>query len=295
MVLLGTAGAFAQSHVAVDFENLEPSVAYSGGGHYWNGPDANAEPERVTAWWGDTGTAYSGSFADGGVGFLNEVTRWDSGWDSWTGWAYSNITDASTAGFGNQCSAYVRPNGGGYGGAGNYAIYYGNFDEPLATVSGIPAGKLQGAYFTNTTYAALSMLNGDGFAKKFGHIRDGEGWVDTNDPDWLKLRIMGLDDLDNSTGSVDFYLADYRNEEGVEDRIVDQWTWVDLTPLGDATRLQFELTSSDTGPYGMNSPAYFAMDNLTYVAPEPSALVLLACGVAACAAGVRRGRKRNAV
>jgi hypothetical protein len=36
-----------------------------------------------------------------------------------------------------------------------------------------------GAYFTNTTYAALSMLSGDSFAKKFGGASG-------DDPDWFK-------------------------------------------------------------------------------------------------------------
>jgi hypothetical protein len=40
--------------------------------------------------------------------------------------------------------------------------------------------------------------------------------------------------------------------------------------------LEFGLSSSDSGQYGMNTPAYFAMDHLTLV-PEPASLVLLLC------------------
>jgi hypothetical protein len=39
--------------------------------------------------------------------------------------------------------------------------------------------------------------------------------------------------------------------------------------------LEFSLSSSDIGSYGMNTPAYFALD---MVVPEPGTLVLLALG-----------------
>ena len=54
---------------------------------------------------------------------------------------------------------------------------------------------------------------------------------------------------------MEFYLA-----EGTD--LLDTWEWVDLTSLGVVYGLEFELTSSDTGAYGMNTPAYFAMDDL---------------------------------
>ena len=97
--------------------------------------------------------------------------------------------------------------------------------------------------FTNTTYAALSMLDGDQFAKKFGPS------------DWFLLTITGEDASNNPLGSVNFYLA--RNGS-----IVNTWQSVDLSSLSAAKTLEFNLTSSDTGLYGMNTPAYFAMDDL---------------------------------
>ena len=46
--------------------------------------------------------------------------------------------------------------------------------------------------------------------------------------------------------------------------LIFSWTTVDLTPLGNARYLLFDLNSSDVGQFGMNTPAYFAMDNLTW-------------------------------
>jgi hypothetical protein len=66
-------------------------------------------------------------------------------------------------------------------------------------------------------------------------------------------------------GSVDFYLADYQFTSNCYDYILHEWTWVDLTPLGDIVKtLHFELSSSDIGAWGMNTPSYFAIDNLQY-------------------------------
>jgi hypothetical protein len=122
---------------------------------------------------------------------------------------------------------------------------------------------------TNTTYAALSMLQGDGFAKKFGGTSG-------DDPDWFKLTVYGTDTTGNVlSNAVSLFLADYRD---ASDYIVDQWTLLDLSPLADAHRLYFNLTSSDVGDYGMNTPGYFAIDNISMTTvPEPSSLALL-CG-----------------
>ncbi len=262
---------------------------------YWKGPDLTAAPQPVSAWWGDTGTAYDGSFSSGGLQFANNFVAWDSGWNSWSGWAYSNTTDTTTPGVVgwdvvNEFSAYVLPDGGGQGGSANYAVYYDNFDDDYdaPVVTGIAPGTLLGAYFTNTTWAALAMRDGDSFAKKFGGASG-------NDPDWFKLTILGFDAADQLTGSVEFHLADYRNLGGAPNYIVDDWTWVDLSSLGGATQLRFALDSSDWGDFGMNTPAYFAMDSLTLgVIPEPSTLLLLLCGGAAFVAAGRRRKRRSA-
>jgi hypothetical protein len=53
--------------------------------------------------------------------------------------------------------------------------------------------------------------------------------------------------------------------------------------------LGFALTSTDNGAFGMNTPAYFAMDNLAVVPiPEPSAAWLLAGGIGILGLAVRR-------
>jgi len=198
----------------------------------------------------------------------------------WEGWSYSNVTDQTTPGFTNQYSAYATPGGGGLSSA-NYGVAFVGLAAPV--VSFDTPGTVAEAYFTNTTYAALSMLNGDPFAKKFGGASG-------SDPDFFKLTITGRTAAGAATGAVDFFLADYRFANNSQDYVVADWTFVDLSSLGTVSRLEFSLDSSDIGAFGINTPAYFAMDNLSItLVPEPSSAVLLLAGLAATLLIARRG------
>ena len=224
-------------------------------------------------WNGSSGT---GNFTSGGVTFPNS---YDTDYGSWEGFAYSNVQDSTTPGWGNQYAA--RP-GTGYNGSANYAVgyqpYFGNFEISLGGISNF-AGR--GLHVANTTYVALDMQNGSGFSKKFGGTNGTDG-------DWFRLNILGLFN-GAETGSVDFYLADFRSTTSADDYILNSWAFVDLTALGNVDKLRFALTSSDTGSYGMNTPAYFALDNLKGV-PEPSStFLLLVSGL--CLAVSRRLRR----
>jgi len=198
----------------------------------------------------------------------------------WEGWTYSNTTNTTTPGFANQYSAYT---GGGFNSA-NYGVTYA-FNPSVTTINFAGPVLVSEGYFTNTTYAALSMLNGDGFAKKFGGASG-------NDPDFFKLRIIGLDAANTQTGFVDFYLADFRSASSSGDYIINQWTPVNLASLGAVSKLSFVLSSSDSGQFGMNTPAYFALDNLNVTAvPEPETYALMIFGLGVVAAMARRRRR----
>lgn len=107
----------------------------------------------------------------------------------------------------------------------------------------------------------------------------------------LKLTIIGKDGGGATTGSVDFMLADYRFADNTQDYVVTDWRWVDLAALGTVSSLQFALVSSDSGEFGINTPAYFALDNLTVTAvPEPEQVALLLAGLALVGAVARRRR-----
>lgn len=233
------------------------------------------------------GSDGAGGFTSQGAHFQNRFTDF-GGFTAWEGWSYSAETDVVTPGFANQYSAYNLPGGGGSG-SRKYAVA-SKFDFDPTTPDlelgriTLPSGfRPKTVDVTNTVYTALTLLQGDefGFAKKFGGPSG-------TDPDWLRLTILGLDASAGVLGSVPFYLADYRNLGAAPDYVVNRWTTVDLGPLREARALAFLLESSDSGSFGMNTPAYFALDNLTPV-PEPSSLALAAMGILALLA--RRGRR----
>ena len=69
---------------------------------------------------------------------------------------------------------------------------------------------------------------------------------------------------------------------------------------GAARSLSFSFSSSDNGVYGMNTPAFVAVDDFRTSAPsapaavpEPASLATAAVGFAAVAIAARRGRSRK--
>jgi Domain of unknown function (DUF4465)/PEP-CTERM motif len=210
-------------------------------------------------------------FSERGATFRNDFDDFGGGC-CWQGWAYSQTTDTTTPGFANQYSAIP---GAGAQGSATYGVAFtggvAGAQGPVTRITLDDPAPVSGAWFTNTTYAALSMRDGDGFAKQFGGASG-------SDPDFLLLTITGLDAAGLPTGSAEFALADYRFADDSLDYIVDQWTWVDLSGLGAVSALQFELASSDEAFGFLNTPSYFAIDDLEIV-PEPATALLLATGL----------------
>ena len=242
------------------FKNLVALIIVFGIAGVVNAGIANFDDLSLSAnsYW--NGSAGTGGFTSGSAVFNN---NYDSIYHSWDGWAYSNKSDTTTPGYANQYSAIT----GSAQSGSNYGIAYIGWTEPPSiTLSN--ASIVEGIYITNTTYAALDMLYGSGFSKKFG----GD---DGSDEDWFLLTITGKNTSGSITDTVDFYLADYRFENSIDDYIVDSWEYIDLSSLGSVKTLEFLLSSSDTGMFGMNTPAYFAMDT---VVPEPATVILLSFG-----------------
>ena len=137
--------------------------------------------------------------------------------------------------------AWKSAKGGAHNGQ-NYIVwnkdYYGQDTIYLKSTGIVP-----GFYVTNSIYAYNSIVNGDDYS--------GPAFTDG---DWFKLTITGVRNK-IATGTVDFYLAKDKD-------VVVDWTYVDLASLGMIDGLFFTLTGSRTSGDYLNTPAYFAFDDL---------------------------------
>lgn len=222
-----------------DFNGEAPAIVHEGCATM-----EDLELADESFWNGSDGT---GSFVSGGYRFENGYEVSDYGPYAY-GWFYSNKTATTFADY--TTDMYNSCVGKGAEESKTYAVFNVNEWTPkgVEVLSSEEGEVVSGFYVTNSAYAYTSMQYGDSYARKFIY------------GDWFKLTITGVDAAGESTGSVDFYLADLRNDDFAY--IINTWRWVDLTSLGQVKRLEFALSSSDTGQWGMNTPAYFCLDNL---------------------------------
>jgi len=216
-------------------------------------------------------------FTSGGATFANTWTDWGT-FTGWNGFAQSTRINTTTPGWTNQFSSY---SGSGAGGSATYAVGYDDGYSPAVdmTITFPSDVTVNGLHVNNTTYTALTIRDGDA---AFGVLPFDAG-------DWYKLILQGFDASNGSLGAIDFYLADYRSLIPAERYIISAWTYIDLSSLGPTVRqLKMTLDSSDVGAFGINTPTYVAVDNVTYTVPEPGAAGLLLAGLGGLWAYVRR-------
>lgn len=198
---------------------------------------------------GSDGTMF---FSSSGCDFPVE---YDSTFGYWSGgFAMSTMRDTVNGDFTNLYSAYVQD----VNSENIYAVAnLGNGEVEIEAPIAVDATfKWLSIDVANTTYAHEVMQNGNAFAKKFGGNNG-------DDADYFFIRFYARQGT--FVDSIDFYLADFRFEENSEDFILDDWKTVDLSALThNHNRLSMKLFSSDTGTFGINTPLFFAVDNLKF-------------------------------
>ncbi len=194
----------------------------------------------------ETSKTYHNQLEDGCFLFDNyySVASWGT---SWSGFAVTNGTDITTGDFTNNSAITGKGVDGKV-----YLTAYINSYAPVAKISfkDSKAQKVKGMYITNTTYAYRVIENGNQFSRKFA------------DGDWFKLKIVALDINDARKDSTEIYLADFRNGKK---EILNTWKWVDTEKFGKVKAFVFNLSSTDTGESGMNTPSYFCVDGIKAV------------------------------
>ena len=186
----------------------------------------------------------------------------NSAYKSWTGFVASRNNDVNDYSTGNWLEhQFTVINGGGLSGESTpYFVAYWNSSENIenATSSETPSVLIKTAdgksftpisvFVNNTTYAYYAMLNGSAYNKKF--VKG----------DYLKLLAYGIDINGNVTEPQEIYLAKY---DGINNAPIKDWTYFNLEALGKVKAVFFRMESSDKGKWGMNTPAYFAIDRMS--------------------------------
>jgi len=239
----------ANAQQVADFENLTLAP-----NSYWNGSKTLIKNDTMYI---DT------VFTSGDAIFPNRFSREYPKYHYWKeGWAYSNIKDDTTNG--SLYNAYAKS---GYN-SDNYVI--GQNNAVIHLNANAKGHKVKGVYITNSTYAGLTIKNGYFVARKFGDTtgtNTSPKYPQGGYPDWFKLTIKGYRNGALTPKAVEVYLADYRFDDNSKDYILKTWQWVGLDSLGGVDSVLFTLTSSDVGSFGMNTPAFFCIDNFTTESP----------------------------
>jgi hypothetical protein len=192
--------------------------------------------------------------SNGGNGFENGglffTTKYDTSFGGYwaSGFAYSSMRDTTNGTYTNLYSA--KP---GTGSNSNTYIVSQNNTILRPQYSGDKINLIS-LDITNTTYAATSIKYGDFFATAFGGNNG-------NVPDFFKLTFRPYVNGILTNDTAEFYLADYRFSDNSQDYIVNNWR--NFSPsISNVDSILLTLKSSDTGINGMNTPAFFCLDNI---------------------------------
>ena len=136
--------------------------------------------------------------------------------------------------------------------------YWGSWSEDptnqvkYADNDGNSTFKPVGVYVCNHPRPYYGCLHGDGFGRAF------------EEGDYFELIAHGVDFEGNET-TTSINLVEFTNGEL---KALNDWTFFDLSSLGEVESVYFTMNSTDTGAYGMNTSAYFCMDKFQVEVPE---------------------------
>ena len=180
---------------------------------------------------------------------LIEFDHYFSEWGFGGGMLCTNKTDLTTPGYINN-SAITS---GGKNGSVYLTANGSTFSPAILRNLQADTYEFKGAWITNSVYAYLAIKDGnDGYMNQ----------TKFNDGDWFKIEAVGYTTSGTEIGRAEMYLADYRDGKT---EIINTWKWFDWTVIARAAYIDFILTSSDTGEFGINTPAYFCLDGVTLI------------------------------
>lgn len=116
-----------------------------------------------------------------------------------------------------------------------------------------------GIYVCNSPWGYYGCTVGDGFAQPL-----------VDEGGYYKVTFHGVNIENETTRSVDFFLAERRYSDRNSDGIIneddnftlDHWAWCDLSSLGEVDVMYITMDSSDKGEYGMNTSTLVCLDGM---------------------------------
>lgn len=189
----------------------------------------------------------TGSIQSGSFGFKQEVADYGESGVYYFGNVVSNKT-------GNTYDFYADSDKSAKGGAyegDNFLVWTYSYTG-LDHIQLLEQAVVPGMYVCNTAWVVNAILNGDGMSSDQG--------APFGENDWFKLTVHGYLNGVEVNAKVDVALATGTS-------YIADWTYVDLSGLGEVDEISFVLSSSKQNEYGMTTPAYFCIDNFGAEAP----------------------------
>lgn len=210
--------------------------------------------------------------------YVQFAVNYSNGFDFWNGGiAISSFTDKEDGEYTNQCSVYNSKDGRGGKSGSKFALSYGNSTQEdfdgcgqirvtdkigFSVVDSVFSGvaryaKFNSIWVCNTTYTFLTMDKGNAFSSP---LKEKKGW--------FKVIFTALDEEGKTTGkTVSYYLANFDEKREQEAGILgvrEGWSKVALTDLGEQVcTVAISFEGSDVGEWGLNTPTYVALDDLS--------------------------------
>jgi hypothetical protein len=113
-----------------------------------------------------------------------------------------------------------------------------------------------GVYVCNHPWPYYGCEHGDGFGRAF------------EEGDYFELIAHGVA-ADGTETTTSINLVEFVDGQL---NALNDWTFFDLSSLGEVESVYFTLNSTDSGAYGMNTAAYFCMDKFQVKSDTPTAV-----------------------
>ena len=260
----GERGGLAGNQIVIDFKNFAPSMMA--------GPTSYGEN-----YYSQSGSSQVKMIQDSLGIFTSEVNKNGTVVEFWNGgialskWNY-RTNKAGTSGdwwysYLNQMSVYNTSsvdssNAGAGRGDNNFGVVFGYVDsynqqfgvkKPSFSLK-VPM-RLQGLWICNSSYTYGVMKYGN----TFGNVGVAQPLETIGG--YFKVILECYDENNSLIATYSKLLADYRPDSARVEPVTT-WSYWPINAEGVKT-VTFNFTGSDTGDYGLNTPAYICIDDIT--------------------------------